>query len=88
MEPYSAPYNEDPIVHVPRAFARQLERELEEQKSRTALAIEVLGDIDQRFNLYVPAPNCSCHISPPCSDCTDNGGKRETLEALQRLLTK
>lgn len=28
-------------------------------------------------NIYPPDSNCSCHISPPCSDCVENGGARE-----------
>lgn len=26
-----------------------------------------------------PEPNCSCHISPPCSDCVDHGSLREAI---------
>lgn len=26
-----------------------------------------------------PAPNCGCHISPPCSDCVDWAGLREAI---------
>lgn len=31
-------------------------------------------------NMYAPDRNCSCHISPPCSDCVDHSGTREALE--------
>ena len=32
MEPYGPPYNNDPLVHVPKTFARKLERELKRYK--------------------------------------------------------
>lgn len=32
---------------------------------------------------YAPDPNCSCHISPPCSDCVEYGGIRETVKYLR-----
>lgn len=28
----------------------------------------------------IPSPSCSCHLSPPCNDCADFGGIRETIE--------
>ena len=27
-----------------------------------------------------PEANCSCHLWPPCNDCTDYGGEREAFE--------
>lgn len=38
MEPYSPPYTTDPLIHVPRAFARQLERELIQAKAALGAA--------------------------------------------------
>lgn len=34
MEPYGPPYKHIPVIHVPKAFARQLERELKEAHAR------------------------------------------------------
>lgn len=33
-----------------------------------------------------PAANCSCHISPPCHDCVENGGYREMLANAKEAL--
>ena len=33
-----------------------------------------------------PDANCSCHISPPCSDCVDYGGLREAFEWVDTAL--
>ena len=33
-----------------------------------------------------PEANCSCHISPPCQDCTDHAGRRELIDAAKRTL--
>lgn len=35
-----------------------------------------------------PEPNCSCHISPPCHDCTENAHRRELIEAAKRTLAQ
>jgi hypothetical protein len=34
----------------------------------------------------VPSPNCSCHISPPCSDCVDFSGHREQMARIDAAL--
>lgn len=33
-----------------------------------------------------PAPNCSCHLSPPCGDCVEYGGLREAWAAATSAL--
>ena len=38
MEPYGPPYNETPVIHVPKAFARQLERELRDTQAQLGAA--------------------------------------------------
>lgn len=45
---------------------------------------ELLGELP-----YIPDRNCSCHISPPCSDCVDWSWLREVKEranAMTKLL--
>jgi len=39
-------------------------------------SLDVWGD-ELDGNLCPPDSNCSCHISPPCNDCTDFAGQRE-----------
>lgn len=36
----------------------------------------------------VPDATCSCHISPPCNDCVENGGIREFIRDAQSLIAK
>lgn len=38
MEPYGPPYNETPVIHVPKAFARKLERELRDTQAQLGAA--------------------------------------------------
>jgi len=49
--------------------------------------LEVRGD-QMNDELYPPDSNCSCHISPPCNDCTDWASvrlaKRDWEEAKQK----
>lgn len=40
MEPYGPPYNETPVIHVPKAFARKLEREVNVWKACAELLAE------------------------------------------------
>ena len=35
-----------------------------------------------------PERNCSCHISPPCSDCVDNSGLRDALKGARAAIAK
>jgi hypothetical protein len=37
-------------------------------------------------NTHVPEANCSCHISPPCDDCVQNGGIRELIAGAKAAL--
>lgn len=39
------------------------------------LAIELM----ERVEGEIPAAACSCHIDPPCSDCVNYAGVRETI---------
>lgn len=47
------------------------------------LAVEILieNHIEQP-----PDRNCSCHVSPPCSDCVDNSLLREDLERIADVI--
>lgn len=33
-----------------------------------------------------PERNCSCHISPPCSDCVDYGFERELADEIDAAI--
>ena len=35
-----------------------------------------------------PEANCSCHLSPPCSDCVDYGSWREVFSACQSAIAR
>lgn len=35
---------------------------------------------------HPPKANCSCHLSPPCNDCTDWGGLREAISDANEAL--
>jgi len=48
-------------------------------------SVAAFGDnpVEALINLLkeeTPQSNCSCHISPPCSDCVDNGAVREIIK--------
>lgn len=60
------------IGAVDGASVRKLEAELNRYRS---LAKE-LAD-----NFVIPAPNCSCHLSAPCSDCVEFAGLRELIDS-------
>ena len=61
-----------------------LQGENEALKAELALAKELL---DRWYNdSDIPDSNCSCHISPPCGDCVNWGGLRETASETKKLL--
>ena len=39
-------------------------------------------------NWIIPDGVCSCHLSPPCSDCVENSYPRELLQEIHELLAK
>lgn len=49
----------------------ELTRQLAEYKGLLSNLMEVVEEPPER--------NCSCHISPPCSDCVEWSGLREAL---------
>ena len=55
---------------------------LKKQRDELLAALEDLLD----FTPDPPDPNCSCHISPPCADCIDNGGTREAIETAKAAI--
>ena len=60
------------------------EAEIDSLKAELALAKELL---DRWYNdSDIPDSNCSCHISPPCGDCVNWGGLRETASETKKLL--
>ncbi|CAB5079587.1 hypothetical protein UFOVP143_41 [uncultured Caudovirales phage] len=57
--------------------------------SEVIAEIEQLRAALQHFIEVVPEPtdsNCSCHISPPCSDCLENSALREAFADARKLL--
>lgn len=45
-------------------------------QAQVSLAAELLERLDG-YTRGAPEKECRCHISPPCSDCVDWGGRRE-----------
>lgn len=41
--------------------------------------LEALKEVIERMD-QPPERNCSCHLSPPCNDCVDYGGIRESIK--------
>ena len=58
---------------------------IEEHEEMKRVAVEALEEVDA--NIYAPDTNCSCHISPPCNDCVENGATREVLTVVKSALT-
>jgi hypothetical protein len=77
-EKWSCPMYGTPMEHsVWQHRAPSHEAELRELLSH---AMEVIAPPPER--------NCSCHISPPCSDCVEWDGLREWFERANALLAK
>ena len=60
------------------------EAEIDALKAELTLAKELL---ERWYNdSDIPDSNCSCHINPPCGDCINWGGLRETANETEKLL--
>lgn len=56
-------------------------KQLAFQRAEMANALEAaLGE------LYAPEASCSCHISPPCSDCVEYSSIRSTQDLIRAAL--
>lgn len=87
------------IFEVPKKFAPKWEgtdcsKSLASRPPATdAPNVGLLVEIGTEFCEYVKdrTPtnrNCSCHISPPCSDCTEHAHNRELIEHWERETVK
>jgi hypothetical protein len=73
-------------------WVANVERELVKQAHpdpRDAVIAELVGALqDVVDELYTPEQNCSCHISPPCSDCLEYDGLRRIISNSHAALAK
>jgi hypothetical protein len=67
---------------------RDESRELRIENTALGTLARQLGNaLDEVLCLIeTPPPNCSCHLSPPCSDCVDYGWSREVAAVGRRIL--
>lgn len=60
----------------------------EQVQMKTAL-LHLAGLAEDFMNeVSIPERNCSCHISPPCTDCVENSGLREIGSALENAIKR
>lgn len=57
--------------------------DVKRERDALAQALKNLVDDDE-----TPEPNCSCHVAPPCGDCTDYAHRRELIAAAKEALAK
>lgn len=80
------------------AYATSLANDLEAANMPVSARV-VRALIDERDALLVaceasleildaPPTNCSCHLSPPCSDCVDHSGTREAIGIAKAAVAK
>jgi len=62
----------------------QYAKKLEQQRDELLAALVNLLNVSDE----PPDSNCSCHISPPCNDCVDNGGMREVIQGARSAIAK
>lgn len=75
-------YQAIPLYAHPAPIIRQPTNELATQNAMLREALEELLEMQET----PPDRNCSCHISPPCSDCVDYGGIRSAIETAKEAL--
>lgn len=74
---------------VPRELSEQLEKNLAQaRESIVELAIAAEFTAEMAGFDRLPEPNCACHLCGPCADCTENGGGREAMKALNDARSK
>jgi hypothetical protein len=51
-------------------------------------AISIIQELSTYLRAHIPDRNCSCHLSPPCSDCIDYGAQRSLASDAEDLVRK
>ena len=74
-------------VDIVSEHLRHLATENARQKAEIAELVGMVRYLNDEVEVP-PDANCSCHISPPCSDCIDYGSMRELKNDAQKLLAK
>jgi uncharacterized coiled-coil protein SlyX len=59
---------------------------IESLNLRVARLVDALNELTEMVE-EPPDRNCSCHISPPCSDCVEYSGLREALQQSRSALS-
>ena len=81
-----------PMKYKRMQFNAELQKEVEQQAAEISRLKEVLakckGSLSNGLE-YIDEPperNCSCHVSPPCSDCVDHSALREFFNDAREAL--
>jgi hypothetical protein len=56
------------------------------KKQLAAMRDALVETVEMLSTLHVPEKNCSCHINPPCYDCTENEALRRAIAIAQSAL--
>jgi len=66
-----------------------LRNQLEQAKADAARRDSSLQSSIEELLEYIDEPperNCSCHVSPPCSDCVDYSHLREVIASAKKVI--
>lgn len=47
---------------------------------------DLLQEVLDNMFTGIPEPHCSCHISPPCGDCIENGEARDLQKRIKEAI--
>lgn len=56
------------------------------QESNAAFGDDPVSALIELLKSETPPTNCSCHISPPCSDCIEHSQTRAIIETYAKKL--
>lgn len=87
LEPmYSAPQPDIDAQYTAADMASQAAQGFRDGQRGVGAYMELLQDLTEFID--VPEKNCSCHLSPPCGDCVEYAGIRETIESANQILAE
>lgn len=75
------------LLLVQQAHEEEVRAQLSHFLAQTQLRLDEWKDLAERMDgeLCPPEKNCSCHINPPCSDCTRYGYMRDLKAEFAKL---
>lgn len=72
------------VIYSSELVILEFEKELQDIQTKNKQLVAAVEGLLKTND--TPVPNCLCHLSPPCNDCVEYGGRRKAVAFAKSLL--